>query len=84
MGREKKAKLFANGRGQAVRLPADFHFDGDEIFIRRDIETGDVILSRRPNTWDNLFKLLDEGPDPHGHDFLSDRQDTPAPERNFS
>ena len=39
------AKLFRNGRSQAVRLPAEFRFEGDEVQIRRDPETGDVILS---------------------------------------
>ena len=32
----KVAKLFANGRSQAVRLPREFRFDGAEVFIRRD------------------------------------------------
>ena len=45
------AKLFKNGRSQAVRLPAQFRFEGDEVFIRRDRETGDVILSKRPTNW---------------------------------
>src|SRR5438105_5393638 len=39
----KVAKLFTNGGSQAVRLPAEFRFDGDEVFIRRDAVTGDVI-----------------------------------------
>lgn len=29
------AKLFKNGRSQAVRLPAEFRFEGDEVIIRR-------------------------------------------------
>jgi len=45
----RTAKLFANGRSQAVRLPAEFRFEGREVFIRRDAATGDVILSRRPD-----------------------------------
>ena len=39
------AKLFMNGRSQAVRLPAEFRFETTEVFIRRDPTTGDVILS---------------------------------------
>ena len=42
------AKLFNNGRSQAVRLPAAFRFEGGEVFIRRDEKTGDVILCRLP------------------------------------
>lgn len=42
------AKLFTNGRSQAVRLPAAFRFDSREVFVRKDPEMGDVILSKRP------------------------------------
>ncbi len=52
------AKLFSNGRSQAVRLPAAFRFDAKEVFIRQDPETGDVILSRKPATWDGFFSAL--------------------------
>jgi antitoxin VapB len=63
------AKLFTNGRSQAVRLPAAYRFDGKEVFIRKDAETGDVILSSRPTTWDGFFEVLKgvDVPD----DFLS-------------
>lgn len=52
------AKLFLNGRSQAVRLPAAFRFDTEEVYIRRDAVTGDVILSRKPNSWDEFFLAL--------------------------
>ena len=42
------AKVFQNGRSQAVRLPAAFRFDVSEVYVRRDPATGDVILSRYP------------------------------------
>ena len=32
---EKRAKLFMNGRSQAVRLPKEFRFEGKEVRIRR-------------------------------------------------
>ena len=50
---EQKAKLFRNGGSQAVRLPAEFRFESDEVYITRDEATGDVILSARPrrDTW---------------------------------
>jgi len=50
-----KAKIFQTGRSQAVRLPKEFRFEGSEVYIRRDPETGDVVLSRRPDSWDELF-----------------------------
>ena len=63
------AKVFVNGRSQAVRLPAAFRFDTDEVFIRRDPETGDVILSRQPDSWDEFLALVAQGGVPD--DFLS-------------
>jgi antitoxin VapB len=52
------AKIFTNGRSQAVRLPSAYRFDAKEVYIRRDPETDDVILSRRPENWDDFFALL--------------------------
>lgn len=49
------AKLFRNGRSQAVRLPAEYRFEGSEVYIRRDPSTGDVVLSRRPDSWKDFF-----------------------------
>lgn len=60
------AKLFINGRSQAVRLPAAFRFDAKEVFVRRDPETGDVILSRRPANWDDFFAALEGARIPDG------------------
>jgi hypothetical protein len=40
------AKLFANGRSQAVRLPSIFRFEGQEVFIRKDASTGDVRVNQ--------------------------------------
>lgn len=68
----RKAKLFNNGRSQAVRLPAPFRFEGTEVYIRKDEATGDVILSRKPNNWDEFFALRDLN-DPDTRDFLKDR-----------
>jgi len=66
------AKLFVNGRSQAVRLPVAYRFDTKEVFIRQDTETGDVILSRRPATWDGFFAAL-KGADVPA-DFLDEKQ----------
>ncbi len=62
------AKLFTNGRSQAVRLPAAYRFDTTEVFIRQDPETGDVILSRKPAAWDDFFRALEDAAIPP--DFL--------------
>jgi antitoxin VapB len=77
----KTAKLFRNGRSQAVRLPVEYRFEGSEVYVRRDLATGDVILSRRPESWKELFALLDtvEVPD----DFLADRDAAPQKRELF-
>jgi antitoxin VapB len=69
----RTAKLFRNGRSQAVRLPAEYRFEGSEVFVRRDSSTGDIILSRRPDSWKDFFEFLKTVDVPD--DFLSDRQD---------
>ncbi len=74
----RTAKLFLNGRSQAVRLPAEFRFEGREVFIRQDQTTGDVILSRRPESWDSFFKLRREANVPD--EFMDDRKDE-APQK---
>ena len=53
----KTAKLFVTGRSQAVRLPREYRFEGQEVFIRRDPVSGDVVLSRRPNSWEGFLAL---------------------------
>ncbi len=65
------AKLFINGRSQAVRLPAAYRFDAKEVFIRQDAESGDVILSRRPTTWDDFFAAAQRAHVDLPTDFLS-------------
>ena len=75
------AKLFRNGRSQAVRLPAEFRFPGSEVYVRRDPKTGDVILSRRPDSWQDFFDLVDGLDIPE--DFMSDRDNSPPQKRKL-
>ena len=77
----RRAKLFRNGRSQAVRLPADYRFQGSEVYIRRDPATGDVILSRRPESWEDFFELMKTIDVPQ--DFLADRNDAPPQKREL-
>ncbi len=76
----RKAKVFTNGRSQAVRLPAEFRFDTKEVYIHREPRTGDVILSRKPPNWDEVFAAIARHPAPA--DFLSDRDLSPPQERD--
>jgi antitoxin VapB len=66
---KQTAKVFMTGRSQAVRIPAEFRFNSKEVFIRRDDKTGEVILSRKPVDWDELFAKLDAAGVPD--DFLT-------------
>jgi antitoxin VapB len=77
----KIAKIFRNGRSQAVRLPVEYRFEGSEVYVRRDAATGDVILSRRPESWDDFFALMKNVEVPA--DFMTDRKDTPAQKRRL-
>jgi len=75
------AKLFRNGRSQAVRLPAEYRFQGSEVYVRRDPASGDVILSRRPESWEDFFEMMNalDVPD----EFLAERRDAPPQEREL-
>ena len=53
----RRAKVFMNNRSQAVRLPKEFQFNADEVFIRKEGE--DVILPPHPTDW---RAYLDAGP----------------------
>lgn len=56
-----KARVFRNGRSQAVRIPAEYRFKSDEVFIERDPLTGALILSEkrlRPSL-DDIYRELD-------------------------
>lgn len=75
------AKLFMNGRSQAVRLPVNYRFDCDEVFIRKDPETGDVIISKKPGNWKDFFKMMEsiEVAD----DFMSERDNDVIEDRDL-
>jgi antitoxin VapB len=78
------AKLFKNGASQAVRLPAEFRFEGNEVYATRDEQTGDVLLSTRPGAraWSDFFALMRtiDVPD----DFMAERpMNVPPQERDL-
>ena len=71
------AKIFQNGRSQAIRLPKEFRFDGKEVFIEKVGEK--IILSPKPSSWNDFF-LSGEKADP---DFMEDRKDIDLKERHM-
>jgi|ThiBiot_300_plan_2_1041538.scaffolds.fasta_scaffold01175_11 antitoxin VapB len=75
-GTPRTAKIFKNGRSQAVRLPAEFRFEGVEVNIRRNPVTGDVILSekrKRTGSLARFFELRDAIPPEELEGFMEDR-----------
>jgi antitoxin VapB len=64
----KTAKLFKNGRSQAVRLPKECRFEGDNVYIKKFEDL--VILIPKENPWRSLISSLDEFSD----DYMDDRQ----------
>lgn len=84
MSEIRTAKLFRNGASQAVRLPAEFRFEGTEVYVSRDERTGDVVLSSRPGArdWAEFFALMRDIDVPA--EFMADRpMNAPANERNL-
>ena len=82
MAQIEKAKVFMSGRSQAVRIPAEFRFSSNEVYIRRDAKNGDVILSQSPGSLQEIFTALDQFGVPD--DFLSpsERSQEPPQERS--
>ena len=63
----KTAKIFRNGKSQAVRLPKEFRFDDSEVFIKK---SGNVVqLIPRSDSWNALFGSLKKFSD----DFMTER-----------
>ena len=71
------AKIFKNGRSQAVRLPKEFRFKGKEVFIRK--EGSNIILSEKPDSWEEFFL---SGNKPTS-DFMQEREQLDLEERDI-
>lgn len=70
------AKVFENGRSQAVRLPKECRFNTDEVAVNR---IGDIVLLMpKTNKWSSFMQAIDMFSD----DFMRDgREDSPEQER---
>ena len=71
MPQAARARVFMSGRSQHVTIPAEYRFSAEEVFVRRDPASGDLILSQSPGGWQEFFAAVDEHPFPS--DFLADR-----------
>ena len=78
----QKARVFRNGRSQAVRIPASYRFATDEVYIHRDPETGVISLSEKPfrSRMEEIFKLFDEA---GASDFVLERDLSLPPDRDL-
>jgi antitoxin VapB len=63
----KTAKLFKNGSSQAVRLPREFKFPDDEVFVKKIGKV--VMLIPKDDPWGSLIRSLDHFSD----DFMKTR-----------
>lgn len=74
---QRTVRLFRNGRSQAIRIPKEFEFEGDEVVIAKD-ESGKLTLEavkKKPSLLDVLARLEplppeDRFPDIDDHDLL--------------
>lgn len=78
----EKAKVFRNGRSQAVRIPARYRFTTDSVYVRHDPVSGTLTLSEKPfaPSLEDIFRMFDEH---GGADFEVERDHSmprPAPE----
>lgn len=70
------AKVFMNGRSQAIRLPKEFRVQGDEVFLKRTTE-GFLVVERDP------WEVFAEGCRELSDDFLAERTQPPLESRDW-
>ena len=75
------AKLTTSGQEQILRLPPAYWFNSEEIYIRRDPLTGDIILSAKSPDWQEYFALADAAQ--IAEDFMNDRDTRPADDKDL-
>ncbi len=71
------AKLFFNGRSQAVRLPRDYRFDGEEVYIKKIGNA--VVLIPKEKVWE----VHEAGVDYFSDDYIDDRKQPDLNKREY-
>ena len=69
------AKIFTNGRSQAIRLPKEFRFSADDVYIKKIGKI--VILIPKDDPWASLESSLNQ----FTHDFMETREQPPQDSR---
>jgi antitoxin VapB len=70
------ARIFVNGRSQAVRLPKEFRFSGSDVYIKKIGNM--VVLLPKDDPWAPLINSLDQFSD----DFMKTRDQPPQESRD--
>ncbi len=70
------AKLFKNGQSQAVRLPKEYRFEGEDVYIKKYGNL--VLLIPKNDPWAIMFEGIEEFTD----DFMNDRNQPEQQVRN--
>ena len=69
------AKIFKNGKSQAIRLPKEYRFQGSKVYVK---QVGNaVVLIPEHDSWQTLIESLAQCSD----DFMLERQPPPTQER---
>ncbi len=71
----KIARLFRNGQSQAVRLPKEFRFEGDFVYVKKSGRA--IVLLPAQGSWDSLVESLDKFSD----DFMPGRNEPGSQDR---
>ena len=73
------AKVFKNGRSQAIRIPKEYRVDSDEVYIEKVGDTL-VIRPKKKDKWESFFDKLEEV---DTKDFMKDREQLPIQDREL-
>ena len=69
------AKIFQNGKSQAIRLPKEYRFQGSTVYVKRIGNA--VVLIPEQDSWQTLIESLDKFSD----DFMNERRQPPTQDR---
>ena len=71
----KIAHVYQDGQYQTIRLPKEFRFKGENVYIKK---VGNiVVLIPNENPWQSLFESLDQFTD----DYMEEREQPPEQKR---
>ena len=56
------AKVFMSGNSQAIRLPKEFRFEGDEVYLKKD-KRGIILFEKPKKTWAEIVADMPAFPD---------------------